>query len=315
MQTHSRFIETNGIRMHSVEAGAGPLVVLLHGFPESWRSWRHQLGALADAGYHAVAPDLRGYGQTDRPEALEAYDIFQLTGDVVGLVHALGEESAVIVGHDWGALITAYAALFRPDMFRAVALLSVPYSPRGKVKPTEWERQKYPGKVFYQAALRAPGADQFLMSDVRMSLWKGLYSLSGEAEGADRWSPVRDPAVRGIPVAPKMPSWLTEHDLDFLEAEYKRAGFTGGLNYYRNMDRNWTLTPFLDGAKILQPALFIAGDRDPVIEFTRPAYDRLATNIPHLKNNVLLPGVGHWTQQERPQEVNRPLIEFLEALK
>lgn len=131
-----------------------------------------------------------------RYEALEAYDIFQLTGDVVGLVHALGEESAVIVGHDWGALITAYAALFRPDMFRAVALLSVPYSPRGKVKPTEWERQKYPGKVFYQAALRAPGADQFLMSDVRMSLWKGLYSLSGEAEAADRWSPVRDPAAR-----------------------------------------------------------------------------------------------------------------------
>ena len=116
-------------------------------------------------------------------------------------------------------------------------------------------------------------------------------------------------------MAPKIPSWLTEHDLDFLDAEYKRAGFTGGLNYYRNMDRNWTRMPFLDGAKILQPALFIAGDRDPVIEFTRPAYDRLATNIPHLKNNVLLPGVGHWTQQEGPQEVNRPLIEFLEALK
>ena len=118
MQTHSRFVETNGIRMHCVEAGEGPLVVLLHGFPESWHSWRHQLGALAAAGYHAVAPDLRGYGQTDRPEALEAYDIFQLTGDVVGLVHALGGKSAVIVGHDWGALITAYTALFRPDMFR-----------------------------------------------------------------------------------------------------------------------------------------------------------------------------------------------------
>jgi pimeloyl-ACP methyl ester carboxylesterase len=311
----SRFIVSNGIRMHYVEAGSGPLVLLLHGFPESWYSWRHQLGALAEAGYHAVAPDLRGYGQTDRPEALEAYDIFQLTGDVVGLVNALGEKSAVIVGHDWGALITAYAALFRPDMFRAVALLSVPYSPRGPMNHTDWEQKKYPGKVFYQASLRSPGANEFLMSDVRSSLLKGLYSLSGDAEEQDRWSPVRDPsAPRESANAPKMPPWLTGQDLDFLEAEYQRSGFTGGLNYYRNMDRNWALTPFLDGAKILQPTLFIAGDRDPVIDFLRGAYDRLGTNIPNLRNNVLLPGVGHWTQQERPREVNRLLIEFLATL-
>jgi pimeloyl-ACP methyl ester carboxylesterase len=309
----SKFVATNGIRMHYVEAGTGPLVVLLHGFPESWHSWRHQLPALAEAGYRAVAPDLRGYGQTDRPEALEGYDIFQLTGDIVGLVRALGEESAVIVGHDWGALITHYLALFRPDMFRAVALLSVPYAGRGRVSPSEWEQKTYPGKVFYQAGLRAPGADAFLMTDVRMSLWKGLYSLSGEAEEADRWSPVRDPAVRGAALVPKMPSWLTDADLDFLAAEYTRAGFTGGLNYYRNMDRNWAMTPFLDGAKILQPTLFIAGDRDPVIDFLRPAYERLSTTVPNLKKNVLLPGVGHWTQQERPEEVNRLLVEFLKA--
>lgn len=313
-QYSNRSIKTNGIQMHFVEAGSGPLVVLLHGFPESWYSWRHQLGALADAGFHAVAPDLRGYGQTEAPQALEAYDIFQLTGDVVGLVNALGEQSAAIVGHDWGALVTHYAALFRPDMFRAIALLSVPYSPRGRTNQTEWEQRKYPGKVFYQAALRGAGANEFLMSDVRSSLLKGLYSLSGEAEGEDRWSPVRDPAVpRGSGPAAKMPSWLTEEDLDFLVAEYKRSGFNGGLNYYRNMDRNWALTPFLDGAKILQPTLFIAGDRDPVIEFTRAAYEHLAANIPNLKKSVLLPGVGHWTQQERPEEVNRLLIEFLSA--
>lgn len=311
----SRFIETNGIRMHCVEAGSGPLVVLLHGFPESWHSWRHQLGPLAEAGFHAVAPDLRGYGQTDRPDALEAYDIFQLTGDVVGLVREMGEESAVIVGHDWGALVTAYAALFRPDMFRAVALLSVPYSPRGPMNQTDWERKRHPGKIFYQAQLRGAGSDQFLMSDVRSSLLKGLFSLSGEAEGEDRWSPVRDPAEpRGVAAPPKMPSWLTAEDLDFLVQEYQRAGFTGGLNYYRNMDRNWSLTPFLSGAKIMQPTLFIAGDRDPVIEFTRGAYDALEKNIPNLKKKTLLPGVGHWTQQERPQEVNRLLIEFLKTL-
>jgi pimeloyl-ACP methyl ester carboxylesterase len=315
MKTEAKFIETNGIRMHYREAGSGPLVILLHGFPESWHSWRHQLGPLAEAGYRVVAPDLRGYGQTEQPKALEAYDIFQLTGDIVGLVNALAEPSAYIVGHDWGALVTAYAALFRPDLFRAVALLSVPYSPRGKTKPTEWEQQKYPGKVFYQASLRSPGADAFLMTDVRMSLLKGLYSLSGEADEADRWSPVRDPAVKGIPVEPRMPSWLSEEALDFLEAEYKRAGFTGGLNYYRNMDRNWELTPFLTGAKITQPTLFVAGDKDPVIEFTRPAYDRLATNIPNIRKSILLPGVGHWTQQENPHEVNRLLIEFFEGLK
>jgi pimeloyl-ACP methyl ester carboxylesterase len=158
MNRSSGFVDTNGIRMHYVEEGAGPLVVLLHGFPESWHSWRHQLGALAAAGFRAVAPDLRGYGQTDQPEALDAYDIFQLTGDAVGLVNGLGEKSAVIVGHDWGAHITAHAALFRPDMFRAVALLSVPYSPRGKLNQTEWEQRKYPGKVFYQrhCGIRGP---------------------------------------------------------------------------------------------------------------------------------------------------------------
>ncbi len=307
-----KFIETNGIRMHYVDAGAGPLVVLLHGFPESWHSWRHQLGALAAAGFRAVAPDLRGYGLTDQPDDLDAYDIFQLTGDVVGLVNGLGEKSATIVGHDWGALVTAYAALFRPDLFRAVGLLSVPYSPRGKMNQSQWEQKKYPGKIFYQASLRSPGANQFLMSDVQSSLLKGLYSLSGEAEGEDRWSPVRDPsAPRGNAGPPKMPSWLTKEDLDFLVAEYQRTGFNGGLNYYRNMDRNWALTPFLDGAKITQPTLFIAGDRDPVIEFTRDAYDNLEVNVPNLKKNVLLPGVGHWTQQEKPEEVNRLLVEFL----
>ncbi|HVO96709.1 MAG TPA: alpha/beta hydrolase [Bryobacteraceae bacterium] len=314
MNPSSRFIDTNGIRMHYMEAGSGPLVVLLHGFPESWHSWRHQLPALAEAGFHAVAPDLRGYGRTDQPSAQEAYDIFQLTGDIVGLVNALGAESAVIFGHDWGAAIAAYLALFRPDLFRAVALLSVPYAPRGKVCPTQWEQQRYPGKIFYQAALRAPGTDAYLKSDIRMNLLKGLYALSGEAEGADRWSPVRDPSVHSAPAQVKMPSWLTEADLDFVEAEYRMAGFTGGLNYYRNMDRNWAMTPFLDGAKIIQPALFIAGDRDAVIDFLRPAWERLELNMPNLTKKVLLPGAGHWTQQEKPEEVNRLLIEFLQSL-
>ena len=310
-----RFIETNGIRMHCVEAGTGPLVVLLHGFPESWYSWRHQAPALAEAGFHAIAPDLRGYGQTDRPERVEAYDIFQLTGDIVGLVNALGETRAAIVGHDWGAWIAAHAALLRPDLFHALALLSVPYAPRGPLNQSQWEHRKYPGKIFYQAFLRSPAADQILQADVRSTILRGLYTLSGDASPEERWSPVSDPGARSFapPAPPKQPPWITRQDLDFLVAEFERTGFTGGLNYYRNMDRNWAMTPFLDGARILQPALFIAGQRDPVIEFLDEAFESLESNVPNLKEKVLLPGAGHWTQQERPGDVNRLLIEFLQA--
>ncbi len=311
-----RFVKTNGIRMHYVEAGSGPLVILCHGFPESWYSWRHQISALAQAGFHVVAPDMRGYGQTDRPEAVEAYDIFQLTGDIVGLVNALNEKPAVIVGHDWGAWITPYAALFRPDLFRAVGLLSVPYFPRMSVSPSEWEQQKYPGKIFYQAMFRSPGAESFFQADVRGSLLNGLYSASGDAAPDERWNPVIDPnAPPSEPALPKkLPPWLTEKDLDFFTGEFKRTGFRGGLNYYRNVDRNWALTPFLDGAKLLQPTIFIAGDRDAVIEFWGEEFNALEANVPNLRKKAVLAGVGHWTQQERPSEVNDLLIEFLKGL-
>ena len=311
--TH-RFVETNGIGMHCVEAGAGPLVVFLHGFPESWFAWRHQFGPIAGAGFHVIAPDLRGYGNTDRPEPLEAYDIFQLTGDIVGLVNALGETGAVIAGHDWGASIAAHLALFRPDMFRALALLSVPYVPRRAVNQTEWERQTYPGKIFYQANLRSPVVEQYLQSDVRATLLRALYSLSGEAAPEERFRPVRESGPPPIPAPAKRPPWITDREVDFLETEFKRTGFTGGLNYYRNMDRNWSLTPFLDGAKILQPSLFLAGEKDQVIEFLRNEFEALETNIPNLRKKVLLPMAGHWIQQERPDEVNSLLIAFLRSL-
>jgi pimeloyl-ACP methyl ester carboxylesterase len=306
------FVQTNGIRMHYAEAGTGPLVVLCHGFPESWYSWRHQLGALAQAGFRVVAPDLRGYGQTDRPDAVEAYDIFQLTGDLVGLVNALSESSAVIVGHDWGAMIASRAALFRPDLFHALALLSVPYVPRGPIAPTEWEKVAYPGKIFYQAMLRSPGADAYFNANPRARLLAVLYTLSGTVSEQDRWLPARGLTdfVSDFDES-KRPAWVSKEDLDFFESEFKRTGFTGGLNYYRNVDRNWAMTPFHAGAKIVQPTLFIAGDKDPVIDFARPAYDAMEANVPNLSKKILLPGVGHWTQQESPDEVNRLLIEFL----
>ncbi len=188
-----RFVTTNGIKMHVAETGSGPLVLLCHGFPESWYSWRHQLRALGAAGFHAIAPDMRGYGQTDRPKEVEAYDIFQLTGDLVGLINSMGGGPAVIVGHDWGAWITQAAALFRPDLFRAVALLSVPFLPRAPISPSAWEQQKYPGKIFYQQMFRAPGSEQFFDADVRGSIVNALYSASGEPPPDQRWKFAMDP--------------------------------------------------------------------------------------------------------------------------
>jgi pimeloyl-ACP methyl ester carboxylesterase len=316
-EINHQFITTNGIKMHYAEAGAGPLVLLCHGFPESWYSWRHQLKTLGDAGFHAVAPDMRGYGQTDRPKEVEAYDIFQLTGDLVGLVNALGGEPTVIVGHDWGAWITQAAALFRPDLFRAVALLSVPFLPRAPISPSTWEKQKYPDKIFYQQIFRAPGSEQIFESDVRGTVLNILYTASGEPPPEHRWKFAIDPKDLSslTPPTPQMPTFVTAADVEFFVGEFKRTGFAGGLNYYRNVDHNWASTPFLDGAKLRQPTLFIAGDRDGVLGFWGEEVDTIDQHVPNLVKKVILPGVGHWTQQERPDEVNRLLIEFLRGLK
>jgi len=312
-----RFVTTNGIRMHYAEAGSGPIVLLCHGFPESWYSWRHQIHALAAAGFHAVAPDLRGYGQSDRPKEVEAYDIFQLTGDLVGLVNALGGDPVVIVGHDWGAWITQAAALFRPDLFRAVALLSVPYLPRGPISPSEWERQKYPGKIFYQQIFRSLSAEQIFEADLRGTIVNALYTASGEPPPDQRWKFAVDPkemASAGMAPTPRKPGFVTDVDIEFFVGEFKRSGFAGPLNYYRNVDRNWALTPFLDGAKLRQPTLFIAGDRDGVLGFWGEEVAAMERNAPNLRQKSILPGVGHWTQQERPEEVNRLLTDFLRGL-
>ena len=312
-----RFMESNGIRMHYAEAGREPLALLCHGFPESWYSWRHQLPALAAAGYHAIAPDLRGFGKSDRPLPVEAYDIFQLTGDLVGMVNALGEGPAILVGHDWGAMIAWHAALFRPDLFRALVLLSVPYVPRRKMSQSQWEAAKYPGKLFYQAMLRSPHAEAFFESDIRTRLIRSLWLLSGDAPPGARWQPASDPgAPPAIPAFPsELPPWLTEADVDFLEGEFRRSGFTGGLNYYRNCDRNWELTPFLDGARVPQPALFLAGEKDPVLDFLGDEFAALEDNMLQLRKKLLIPRAGHWIQQERPIETNKSLIGFFEGLR
>ncbi|MEW6186650.1 MAG: alpha/beta hydrolase [Thermodesulfobacteriota bacterium] len=321
METKYRIMETNGLKMQIAEQGKGPLVILCHGFPELGYSWRHQLPALAEAGFHAVAPDQRGYGKTDCPEPIEAYDIFQLVGDMVGLVHALGEEKAVIVGHDWGAPVAFHCALLRPDIFHSLILLSVPYSPRswGGFKPTEVMKKMAGDLNFYMLYFQEPGkVEKELEADVRKSVIKMLYSASGDPPPEKRWSFLFGKEQKFMDTSDlpdKLPSWLTDKEVDVFTESFQRTGFRGGVNWYRNIDRNWELTPFLSGARIQQPSLFIAGELDGVIVMNRRAFDNLENNLPNLKQKILIPGAGHWIQQERPKEVNNLILDFLKKLK
>ena len=319
--TH-RTVEANGIRIHLAEAGTGPVVLLCHGFPESWYSWRHQLKALAEAGYHAVAPDMRGYGQTDRPAESEKYTLFHIVGDMVGVIDALGEGQAVIVGHDWGAPVAWHAALLRPDRFRAVVGLSAPFRPRGSTRPTSAMPQNEQS-WFYQLYFQEPGvAEAEFERDPRAALRRSLYSASGDApEGADNVFGREDvgmvPRGGGIltrTIDPeRLPPWLTEADVDYYTSEFARTGFRGGLNWYRNIDRNWELMAPFAGLRVAVPALYVAGDRDLVVAFpgTDKLIGKLKTFVPGLRQTIMLPGCGHWTQQERPTEVDAALLQFL----
>ena len=317
--TH-RTVTTNGIRMHLAETGSGPLVVLCHGFPELWYSWRHQLSELAEAGFRVVVPDMRGYGRTDAPEAIDQYTIFHLVGDMVGLLDALGAEQAVIGGHDWGAVVAWHAAQLRPDRFRAVIGLSVPFRARGSARPTS-VMPRTDDAMWYQLYFQAPGvAEAEYDHNVRTSFRIGRINVSGDAP--PRPQPFgMVPLLGGLfgrvpPVPPPLPAWLTEADVDFYTAEFTRAGFRGGLNWYRNIDRNWELLAPFDELKVTVPALYIAGDRDPVVKF--PGMDRhiadLAKFVPQLRRTIMLPGCGHLTQEERAGEVNIAMIDFLRSL-
>jgi pimeloyl-ACP methyl ester carboxylesterase len=315
--TH-RFVETNGIRMHVAEQGSGPLVVMLHGFPELWYSWRHQLDALARAGYHAVAPDLRGYGQTDRTDEVRHYTQVHLVGDVMGLLDALGEQEAVVVGHDWGATLAWTTALLRPDRVRGVVGLSVPYRPRGAASMLTTFRARA-GHRFYMNYFQQPGvAEAELERDVRGTLRKVLYTASGAlppspqlvlAEEGGGWlDRAQDPA--------ELPDWLTERVLDVFAGEFERTGFTGGLNWYRAIELTWEVMAAWHGAQISTPALYVVGDRDLVVALARlqDVVDNVRKYVPNVRDVRVLPGCGHWTQQERPAEVNAALIEFIGSL-
>ena len=312
-------VDAGGIRLHVVEAGEGPLVLLVHGFPESWYSWRHQLPALADAGYHAVALDVRGYGRSSAPPNVEDYRMLRLVADNVALVAALGEQQAVVVGHDWGAPIAWNSALLRPDIFRAVAGLSVPYSPAGDTRPSDAFRRMGGDEEFYIEYFQQPGrAEAELEQDVRRWLLGFYFTASGDAP------PPTGGTVATIPHGAQMrdrfaypdplPAWFTASDLDVYAGEFERTGFTGGLNRYRNVDRDWEDLAAFRGRPIEVPALFIGGSKDGPTIWGAPAIERFPQTLPRLHRSVILDGCGHWTQQERPADVNRELLDFLSSL-
>jgi pimeloyl-ACP methyl ester carboxylesterase len=291
-------VAVNGVELSVQVRGEGPAVLLCHGFPELGYSWRHQIPALVEAGYRVLVPDLRGFGESSRPEEIEAYDLASVTGDLVGLLDRLEVPDAVFVGHDWGATTVWGAALMHPERVRAVAGLSVPFVPRAAAPPLSIMRRRF-GEDFYICWFQEPGvADAALARDVRRT-------LTVRSAWTPAWAALDEAA------APR-PRWLSEEDLSFYVETYERTGFTGGINYYRNIDRNWELTEPHAERRIEQPSMFLTGEVDAVRSFM-PS-DHLEEWLPDLRVNAVIPG-GHWIQQERPAEVNAALLGFLDELE
>lgn len=314
-----RLVETNGVQLRVIEAGdrGAPVVLLCHGFPELAYSWRHQIPVLAEAGYHVLAPDQRGYGGSTRPTAVEAYDIHQLTGDLVGLLDDVSAEKAAWIGHDWGAMVVWNAPLLHPDRVGAVAALSVPPVPRPKRPVTVALRRTFGENFFYILYFQEPGvADAELNGDPArvMRRMMGGLRLAGDQKAALRMvAPGPDGFIDRLPEPDGLPDWINQDEIDYYIAEFTRTGFTGGLNWYRNMDRNWETTPQLDGAKITVPCLFVGGSDDPVLSFTRR--DRALEVVSGPYHELMIDGAGHWLQQERPEEVNSVLLKFLKGVE
>lgn len=316
--TH-RLVASPAGRTHLVEQGSGPLVLLLHGFPEGWYSWRSQLPALAAAGHRAVAVDLRGHGRSSRPEALAGYRVLDLVEDAVAVVEALGEREAVVVGHDVGATVAATATLLRPDVFRAVGLLSVPFTPPGGPRPGEAFAGMGGDEEFYASYFQEPGrAEVEVEPDVRGWLAGFYAALSGDTmPGPDQPPPylvARGGRMRDRFPAGRLPAWLAEEDLDVYAGEYERTGMSGALARYRTMDRDWADLAGHRGARLSRPALFVGGALDPTTTWMADAIEAHRTAAPGPSGAHVLEGCGHWVQQERPAEVGRLLVDWLAAL-
>jgi pimeloyl-ACP methyl ester carboxylesterase len=318
-----RIIESNGIKLRIAEMGKGPLVILVHGWPESWYSWRHQMPALAAAGYHVVAPDMRGYGKSDRPHDVESYSIQKVTADIVGIVDALGKETgektAMLVGHDWGSIVTWHAMLLHPQRFTALVAMSVPYAGHGEQSLITSLRKAMGDNFYYILYFQEPGvAEKEFDADPRGILSRLYLSPDSPREAPTITDPKRAAGgMIGRYGAPKgLPAWLTQSDLDYYVNEFAQAGFRGGINYYRNFHPNWESTPQLADAKVTAPVYFIAGEKDVVIRgATADGLKSLMKNaVPDLRGVTLIPNTGHWVQQEKPAETNAAMIQFFQSV-
>lgn len=312
---HEYDIAANGITHHLIEAGTGPAVLLCHGFPEIAYSWRHQVTGLAAAGYRAVAPDMRGYGGTDAPDDPGAYTLLHIIGDMVALLDALDIETAVVVGHDYGAFIAWNAAMMRPDRFRAVVGISVPYVMRGDASGMAVWRDR---PNFYQAYFQEPGvAEADIERDLDAFFRQTFWALSGSPVGVDPWD--GDVAEGGMLKTLQEPPggvipWLSEDELGVYVTTYGPRGLRGPLNWYRNIESSWELmAPFYE-MKVLQPSLHVIGDRDPAYIWGKAAREVQPAAAPGLKDTIVLEGVGHWIQQEVPDRLTGILTDFIRSL-
>ena len=313
------FARTNGIDLHYVEEGQGPLVILLHGFPYLWYMWRRQIRALEAAGYRVVAPDIRGFGQSECQATAESCNMLNCVGDLVDLIGQLGESAAVVIGHDLGAWVAYAAAQLRPDLFRALVILNTPVTPREPRRPSDlWKiLESKTGKRFYQAHFASGDATAEMDADIRKTLRSSYYSLSGDSTGNERWrlflgkdesfiDTVFDPA--------QFPTWLNNTAIDYYASEYARKSFAAPLSHYAARDRNWELSAFAQGLKVQQPSLFIGGAADPAAELFMANYDKLESHLPNLRHKILLEDVGHSAAEELPEMVNKLLLEFLSEI-
>lgn len=353
-QVH-RILNCRGTRIHAVADSPpdqqGPLVVLLHGFPESWYSWRHQIPALAGAGYRVVAIDQRGYGRSSKYRVQKAYRIKELVGDVVGVLDSYGAEQAFVVGHDWGAPVAWTFAWLHPDRCAGVVGISVPFagrgviglpgSPFGERRPSDYHLELAgPGRVWYQDYFAVQdGIITEIEEDLRGWLLGLTYTVSGDGmmaatkaavdAGVDLESMDPIDVIRAGPlcmaegarlkdafVYPEtMPAWFTEADLDFYTGEFERSGFGGPLSFYHNIDNDWHDLADQQGKPLTPPALFIGGQYDVGTIWGAQAIERAHEVMPNYRGTHMIADVGHWIQQEAPEETNRLLLDFLGGLR
>ncbi|XP_027329608.1 uncharacterized protein LOC113846014 [Abrus precatorius] len=311
-----RTVNVNGVNMHIAEKGHGPFILFIHGFPDLWYTWRHQIVALASLGYRCVAPDLRGFGDTDAPPTPTAYTSLHVVGDIIGLLDAVagGEEKVFVVGHDWGALTAWYLSLYRPERIRALVNLSVVFTPRNpQRKPLETLRAVY-GNDYYicrfqecgdiEAEFEEIGTERVLKEFLTYRNPGPLYLPKGKGFG----HPFDSPIV--------LPSWLSEEECNYYATKYEKTGFTGGLNYYRNLDLNWELTAPWTGAQVKVPVKFIVGDLD--LTYNAPGTKDyihkggFKKNVPLLEDVVVIEGSGHFLHQERANEINKHIHDFFQ---